>query len=332
MGAEDGSKIRAAGDCQTVVKDCEKDVGQRAFWKKPYAGIWKGLKDRGVKLDIQKVAAHKPKSLAIKEGWLDNWTGNDRVDHFAKIAAGRHMTSKEEMAVLVGQRELAKKLFKHMGLVSNFFQEKMEKADITWTRKQGKKRVKKEHTWEWDEDQEKFRCTSCLTCTRSLYGRKRKCVPLSPESRGHILSFWANGHLLRAIKGKQGNQLMVFCGKCGRYASGKGDKLNQLCPGQPGRKATLTRLLEGRHPEKGYHLGEVTALSVASPGVNPFERSSEQGQEIPKELKDVMADPMQELEELEKALERYQVEFEEGHGESNRAGDEDWEMLSSGSE
>jgi hypothetical protein len=334
MGAEDGSTIRAAGDCQTVVKDCDKDVGQRAFWKKPYAGIWKGLKDRGVKLEIQKVAAHKPKSQAILEGWLGNWTGNDRVDHFAKIAAGRHMTSKEEMAVVVGQRELAKKLFKQMGLVSNFFQEKMEKADITWTRKEGNKRVKKQHTWEWDEDQEKFRCTSCLTSTKSLYGKqgKKKCVPLTPESRGHIRCFWANGHLLRAIKGRKGNQLMVFCGKCGRYASGKGDKLNQLCPGQPGRKATLTRLLEGRHPEKGYHLGEVTLLSVARSGANPFEESPrEQGQATPKEPKEVAADPMHELEELEKALERYQTDFEEGPGRDG-ADDEDWELLSSGSE
>ena len=98
------------------------------------------------------------------------------------------------------------------------------------------------------------------------------------------------------------------------------------------RKATLTRLLEGRHPEKGYHLGEVTILSVARPGVNLFEESLSEPGQAQKELKELMADPMQELDELEKALERYQVEFEEGHGESNRAGDEDWEMLSSGSE
>ena len=192
--------------------------------------------------------------------------------------------------------------------------------------------MKKEHTWEWDDDQEKFRCTSCLTSTKSLYGRKAKCAPLSPESRGHILGFWANGHRLRSIKGRKGNQLMVFCGKCGRYASGKGDKLNQLCPGQPMRKATLSRLLEGRHPEKGYHLGEVTILSVAGPGVYPSEeRHREQGQ-TPDEPKESAADPMQELEELEKALERYQVEFEERPGESNGVGDEDWEMQSSGSE
>jgi hypothetical protein len=124
---------------------------------------------------------------------------------------------------------------------------------------------------------------------------------------------------------------MVFCGKCGRYASGKGDKLNQLCPGQPMRKATLTRLLEGRHPEKGYHLGEVTILSVARPGVNLFADSpKDQGRANPMELG---VDPLQELEELEKALERYQEDLEEGPGgDRNEAGDEDWEMLSSGSE
>ena len=126
---------------------------------------------------------------------------------------------------------------------------------------------------------------------------------------------------------------MVFCGKCGRYASGKGDKLNQLCPGQPGRKATLTRLLEGRHPEKGYHLGEVTPLSVARTGATPGEESPpKKGKVTPKQLKEAAADPMHELEELEKALEQYQAEGEEGPGERDWANDEDWEMLSSGSE
>ena len=333
MGAEDGSTIQAAGDCLTVVKDCEKDIGQRAFWKKPYAGIWKGLKDRAVKLDIQKVAAHKPKSLAIAEGWLENWVGNDRVDHFAKIAAAQNMTTKEDIASVVAQRELAKKLFKQMGLVSKFFQEKMEKADVTWARKEGSKKTKRQHTWEWDGDQTKFRCTSCLASTKSMYGRqgKKKCVPLTPEMRGHILSFWANGHILRAIKGKQGNQLMVFCTKCGRYASGRGDKLNQLCPEHPGRKATLKRLLEGKHPEKGHWLGEVTLLSVAIAGmgasVEPVQETVGGSQRLPPETAN---DPMQELRDLEEALEQYQAggeyqaEVENGSEEEGWACDEEW--------
>ena len=47
---------------------------------------------------------------------------------------------------------------------------------------------------------------------------------------------------------------------------------------------------------------------------------------------DRLKDPMHELEELEKALEQYQAEGEEGLGERDWANDEDWEMLSSGSE
>ena len=267
---------------------------------------------------------------------MDNWTGNDRVDHFAKIAAGQHRTSKEAMAVVVSQRELAKKLFKQMGLVSNFFQEKMEKADVTWARKEGSKRTKKQHTWEWDDDQNKFRCTSCLASTRSMYRKQRKCVTLTPEMRGHILGFWSNGHLMRAIRGKNGNQLMVFCGKCGRYASGKGDKLNQLCPGLPKRKATLTRLLEGKHPEKGHLLGDVHQLSVARTvfeghtGTGPKE--GDEGKASSVEPQDVVNDPMRVLLELEKALEQYQAEGEEVLGERDWANNEEWEMLSSGSE
>ncbi len=64
--------------------------------------------------------------------------------------------------------------------------------------------------------------------------------------------------------------------------------------------------------------------------MNLFEDSpKDQGRAIPMELG---ADPLQELEDLEKALERYQGEFEEGPEDRNEAGDEDWEMLSSGSE
>jgi hypothetical protein len=202
----------------------------------------------------------------------------------------------------------------------------MEKADVTWAKKEGSKRVKRQHTLEWDEDQEKFRCTSCLASTKNTYGKqwKKKCVPLTPEMRGHILGFWANGHLLRAIRGKKGNQLMVFCIKCGRYASGKGDKLNQLCPGQPGRRATLNRLLEGRHPEKGHRLGEVTLLSVARMGTGlGAEPSPEEGRVTPRRHPEASTDPMQELRELEEALERFQSEGEGVPAGDGWANDED---------
>ena len=194
--------------------------------------------------------------------------------------------------------------------------------------------MKRQHTWEWDEDQEKFRCTSCLAGTKSVYGKhgKKKCVPLTPEMRGHILGFWANGHLLRAIKGKKGNQLMVFCSKCGRYASGKGDKLNQLCPGQPLRKATLNRLLEGKHPEKGHVLGEVTTLSVARAmgGLSTEPLVQEEGP-TPREQPGKTKDPMQELQELEEALGRYQADGEADPEERGWAREEG-ERLSSCSE
>ena len=125
---------------------------------------------------------------------------------------------------------------------------------------------------------------------------------------------------------------MVFCMKCGRYASGKGDKLNQLCPGQPGRKATLNRLLEARHPEKGHMLGEVTLLSVARTFVGLAETSQEEGRDTSSLPPRATADPMQELRELEEALERFQVEGEAGPAEEGWANDEEWEMLSSGSD
>ena len=43
-------------------------------------------------------------------------------------------------------------------------------------------------------------------------------------------------------------------------------------------------------------------------------------------------DPMQELRELEEALERFQAEGEAGPAEEGWANDEEWEVLSSGSD
>ena len=78
------------------------------------------------------------------------------------------------------------------------------------------------------------------------------------------MGFVSNGHTLRAIRSPLGVQLYVFCTRCGRYASGKGVKLNQLCvPEKSGQLSRLKKLLEGKHPEKGHWLGEVVSISLA---------------------------------------------------------------------
>ena len=78
------------------------------------------------------------------------------------------------------------------------------------------------------------------------------------------MGFVSNGHTLRAIRSPLGVQLYVFCTRCGRYASGKGVKLNQLCvPEKSGQLGRLKKLLEGKHPENGHWLGEVVSISLA---------------------------------------------------------------------
>ena len=78
------------------------------------------------------------------------------------------------------------------------------------------------------------------------------------------MGFVSNGHTLKAIRSPFGVQLYVFCTKCGRYASGKGAKLNQLCvPEKSGQLGRLRKPLEGKHPERGQWLGKVVSISLA---------------------------------------------------------------------
>ena len=78
------------------------------------------------------------------------------------------------------------------------------------------------------------------------------------------MGFVSNGHTVKAIRSPLGVQLYVFCTRCGRYTSGKGVKLNQVCvPERSGQLNRLKKLLEGKHPEKGHWLGEVVSISVA---------------------------------------------------------------------
>ena len=44
----------------TIVRDSEKEIEDRHFWKKPYAEVWKDLKKHGIKVVAEKVPAHLP--------------------------------------------------------------------------------------------------------------------------------------------------------------------------------------------------------------------------------------------------------------------------------
>ncbi len=80
-------------------------------------------------------------------------------------------------------------------------------------------------------------------------------------------------------------------------------------------------------------LGEVTLLSVArTVGGLMAEPLPAEGTVTPRVQPRAAADPMQELRDLEEALERYQAEGEAGPAEGGWANDEEWEVLSSGSD
>jgi hypothetical protein len=137
---------------------------------------------------------------------------------------------------------------------------------------------------EWDSNLCKFRCTECLLGARSVARKHRAgtCRPLTGEQRGHLMGFVSNGHTLKAIRSPVGVQLYVFCTRCGRYASGKGAMLNQLCvPEKSGQLGRLRKLLEGKHLEKGHWLGEVVSISLAGLRGLMWHEGNEGGHEEP---------------------------------------------------
>ncbi len=120
LGTEDGKTLEVVGDCLTVVNDSGKMVSDGLFWKMLYAGIWKGLSERSIKLGVEKVAAHRTLKQATEEGWKKPWWGSGRVGNLAKLAAAKHLTDSLLIREVVRQRDLAKMLLEHAARVADF--------------------------------------------------------------------------------------------------------------------------------------------------------------------------------------------------------------------
>ena len=87
-GEEGQVVVDAHVDCQAVISAYLKP---RHWWSEKFlfAGWWQGLDCPEVRSrigQVHKVAAHMPRELAMAEGWLQHWEGNNEVDYFAKEA------------------------------------------------------------------------------------------------------------------------------------------------------------------------------------------------------------------------------------------------------
>ncbi len=87
-----------------IVRDSEKEIEERHFWKKPYAEVWRDLKKNRVNIVAEKVPAHMTLKRTIAEGWTQSWWGNARADALAGLAAIKYETNKATVAEVVTRR------------------------------------------------------------------------------------------------------------------------------------------------------------------------------------------------------------------------------------
>ncbi len=128
--------------------------------------VWRELSQKRIRIEVGKVPAHKSLKHAVAEVWVYEWWGNGRVDNLAKMAAADYATSRGNIAESLVKGRGAEDLLLLAAKVACRFQEKMEKQDVTWVRKQAKKKAGgQQHDWEWDANQAKHRCTNCLKAT-----------------------------------------------------------------------------------------------------------------------------------------------------------------------
>ncbi len=113
----------------TIVRDSEKEIEERHFWKKPYAEMLKDLKNNGIKIVAEKVPAHLTLKRAIAEGWTQSWWGNSRADTLARLAATKYETTRATVAEVITRRSWAKQLLQVAAKVAILFQEKTTKED-----------------------------------------------------------------------------------------------------------------------------------------------------------------------------------------------------------
>ena len=267
-----GGNYTVVSDCSAVIKGWAKIRGKIPLSPNAInAGIWRQIRDEANKknltITIRKVKAHRSAN-EVPEEEMKDWTGNEKADVHAKFAAklGKWPDKVLEDEVLKFKTD---KILMQQGLEracaayeqgGDFIRKKARREhdegddesedDVTakgWTGEQGG------HWLHYSHAERKVKCGACgLTFGSLKKAFQTKCKGGRTALLKACEAQRAKGHALYACT-SSAEEVIVFCARCGHYASKQCIKLAQNCEGAKARtkhrKRTVNNILRGAHPE-----------------------------------------------------------------------------------
>ena len=274
-----GGSYTVVSDCMAVVRGWAKILAKKPLSPNAVnAGIWRQIRDeankKDLKIQLRKVKAHRTTS-EVPAAEMKDWLGNEKADEHAKFAAKLGKWTDKVLEEEVLKSKVDKLLMQH-GLErakcayeqgGDFIRKRPRKAqaegdeesdeDFTTTNWAG------QHGGHWlhyAPAEGRVKCGACGLTFGSL--KKATGVPCK-GGRTALLKACeaqhAKGHALYACASDK-EEVIVFCARCGHYASKQCIKLSRQCEGSAARtkhkKRTVNNILKGVHPEPNKsHIG-----------------------------------------------------------------------------
>jgi hypothetical protein len=230
-------------DCQAIVSAFLHPFLHEGYRAK-FGGLWR---EKGLAAvhEVRKTPAHRTKEEAIAQGDVTNWFGNDKADHFAKLAlagTGKDGSDYKEARKnhLNSLEEISCKLAGHLD------PEAIAMVPRVKTRAKGKANPRSEH--QFTRHLGRWACINCGCFKRNLKSRQDRtsCIERS-KIQGQIHS--SHRIFCGHYEAEEGIPNFSFCVLCGCYASQQNKKLKAKCKSTTlGKETIRTRLGLKQHP------------------------------------------------------------------------------------
>jgi hypothetical protein len=156
-------------DCQAVV-NAYADPQFDGDFRREYSGQWRDSPVGSSPVrrhisEVRKVAAHKHFRQAHREGWLPQWAGNDRADHYADKACGP--PDKARDAAAAARRHVTAAFLKALSTLAAAFQPHREGIPGTPRAPRAERAPGTGRNWrprhkvQWEAVLGRWHCASC---------------------------------------------------------------------------------------------------------------------------------------------------------------------------
>jgi hypothetical protein len=249
---EPGS-VTLVADCAAVIKIGNMHPSGQLHEKSVFAGCWEECPGGPIGRFV-KVAAHRPRSEAAAEGWLEDWIGNDLADVLAKDA--RPAVIGSGSAWVAADRTARSRLEALVEFLPvGFHRRPFGMARTAGVRQLSRQvRPRRAHAYAFVGG-----FWACMECGSVLRARPRGAGLAGPgcPGRPRALRLAHPSHWLRSgfvghgpAVGVSGGPPFTICTKCGFFATARVAGLRKQCAGMPElhRVRGLERVARGLHP------------------------------------------------------------------------------------